>query len=558
MWVCTSTFAFLFSHVSTEYITIIRRAGKPDLGIGSGEIVTMYAWGLYNRNIINHKHHKSPPPPHHTTSDNIASRCRCRASRLRMCQAMAIPAARRRRRPCRAGTARSAFDASNMFSAMRGRIRRKSPFNAPAARHLGDGMRSFLKLIWSILFLLILTFRDLLVRHDKLVHLNEGKKEANPNQPPATRNKVAVKAQMSPPNTATIPNLIDPDLLAQQTSYSQLADMRGRAPDATMQHRLPCSLDLLSDAATHIASSGNHQLPSIIPQLAQSGQERMEPESKRARTTSFNSRGQDEVTMKNSAYHPGGDVGLLGDYNIFLDDFGISSHVFPPLDTEVPVAMWSRPQGHEQSYGYGDQQRGNHDVLHNNNDQHQYGRFVSRLSSTQPDYQDPSNGSRANEDNRNGPPWKVSSQDHRYIQSKLDDFAAVLPKGFELPSRHTLSRFLEGYINGFHEHLPFLHIPTVQLANLAPELLLAIAAIGAQYRFEEHRGYRLWYASRAVAVEQTRRRSSSQVLEILSPPATYRSESAGLSPPSTARNQSIAEVSGISRNGSEGNGIDTL
>lgn len=258
--------------------------------------------------------------------------------------------------------------------------------------------------------------------------------------------------------------------------------------------------------------------------------------------------------MKSSGYHPTHDAALLGDYNIFLDDFNISSHVFPPLDTEVPVGPWSRPHGPEHGYGYADHQRQNSDSMHANHDQNQYGRYDTRLPSTQSDYQDASDRSRAAEDNRNGPPWKVSSQDHRYIQNKLDDFSAVLPKGFEFPSRYTLSRFLEGYINGFHEHLPFLHIPTLQAANLAPELLLALAAIGAQYRFEGHRGNGLWYAACAVAMEQTRRRSSSQVLEITSPPMTYRSESAGLSPPSTARNPSIAEISGPSRNSSEGNG----
>lgn len=397
------------------------------------------------------------------------------------------------------------------------------------------------------------------MRHEKLVHLNEANRdnEHNHSHVGAQRAHIPMKqAQMSPSNTAAIPNLIDPDLLAQQNGGYQMGTMQPRIPDASIQQRLPCSLDLLSDAATHIASSSHHQLPSIMPLIQ--NQDQMDHNGKRARTESFNSRHQDEAMGKTlQGYHQqgsGGDNGLLGDYNILLDDFGISSHVFPPID--VPVAMWARPEAPPHSFsGYPDPQRDSNNQFAQHDQQ--FGRYPPRLSQPS-EYPDSLNGAGGASEGRVGPPWKISSQDHRYIQSKLDDFAGVLPKTFELPSRHTLSRFLEGYVNGFNEHVPFLHIPTVQIVNLAPELILALAAIGAQYRFEGHRGNGLWYASRAVAVEQARRRASSSVMEILSPPTTYRSESAGLSPPSTARNPSIAEIGGMSRNGSEGNGIDAL
>jgi len=135
---------------------IIRRAGKPR-SVKSGDPI----WGnctyvclgtLQSQHHHHHHHHHHHNHHHHLTTTTttpatssyiIASRCRCRASRVRIWQAMAIPTAGRRRRRCRAGIARSAFDGSSMYSAMRGRIRRKSPSNAPAARHLGDGMLSF-------------------------------------------------------------------------------------------------------------------------------------------------------------------------------------------------------------------------------------------------------------------------------------------------------------------------------------------------------------------------------------------------------------------------------
>ncbi|KFY85089.1 hypothetical protein V500_08719 [Pseudogymnoascus sp. VKM F-4518 (FW-2643)] len=205
--------------------------------------------------------------------------------------------------------------------------------------------------------------RDLLVRHEKLVHLNENKHDANRHHvATAAARANAAKAQSRPQITAAIPNLIDPDLLAQQSNYPPIQDLRARPPqEVSIQppqqppQRLPCSLDLLSDAATHIASSNNHsnQLPPIHSLHQDSS---AEPESKRARTTSFNSRAGPEDGVRRGSYHHHHATlseapqpqPLLGDYNIFLDDFGISSHVFPPIDTEAPGGTtWARPMAHE-------------------------------------------------------------------------------------------------------------------------------------------------------------------------------------------------------------------
>lgn len=210
---------------------------------------------------------------------------------------------------------------------------------------------------------------------------------------------------------------------------------------------------------------------------------------------------------------------------------------------------WARPMAQE---GYADPSRQSYDSrVGGPPEQGQNNRFDSRFSSIASEYQSPPQHPRTGEDIRAAaaaaaaaaPPWKVSSQEHRHMQSKLDDFAGVLPGGFEFPSRYTLSRFLEGYFNGFHEHVPLLHVPTLSVAALAPELLLTLVAIGAQYRFEAQRGNGLWYAARAVAVEQARRRDSAMVAEIVSPPLTCGSESAGLSPPPTGR--SLAEGAGV-------------
>ena len=116
---------------------------------------------------------------------------------------------------------------------------------------------------------------------------------------------------------------------------------------------------------------------------------------------------------------------------------------------------------------------------------------------------------------------------------KLEDFPNVLPKDCVLPSRHTLSRYMEGCIKGLLEHLPFLHVPTFSLASSAPELVLAMAAVGAQFRFEGHNANILFYAAEAVVLEQVRRRASINAAQILSYPrhSTFRSHSG--SPAST-------------------------
>lgn len=103
------------------------------------------------------------------------------------------------------------------------------------------------------------------------------------------------------------------------------------------------------------------------------------------------------------------------------------------------------------------------------------------------------------------PPWNVNDVQHEKMQNALQTFEHVLP-GFILPSRHTLTRYISGYFHGFHDHLPFIHVPTFRLDECAPELLLAMAAVGAQHRFENKSGLKLFDAARAVAFEQRRRR----------------------------------------------------
>lgn len=104
-------------------------------------------------------------------------------------------------------------------------------------------------------------------------------------------------------------------------------------------------------------------------------------------------------------------------------------------------------------------------------------------------------------------PWKIAPSDYATLSNHIRKLAHSLPPSFSLPSRYTLSRFLEGYFRGFHDHLPFLHIPSLSILSLGPELILALAAAGAFYRFEKRKGYELYHAARSTLNWRLERRN---------------------------------------------------
>tara|TARA_R110002003_G_scaffold111_19_gene9549 strand:+ start:139 stop:1197 length:1059 start_codon:yes stop_codon:yes gene_type:complete len=107
---------------------------------------------------------------------------------------------------------------------------------------------------------------------------------------------------------------------------------------------------------------------------------------------------------------------------------------------------------------------------------------------------------------RQRPLADISHHDRQTIIEKLEEFSDVLPNGFKLPTRLALCRYIAAYITGFHEHMPFLHIPTMSIQSCSIELILALAAIGAQYTFEGEKGVELFSVSRSIATQRIRRR----------------------------------------------------
>ncbi|KAJ5992472.1 hypothetical protein N7451_008196 [Penicillium sp. IBT 35674x] len=99
------------------------------------------------------------------------------------------------------------------------------------------------------------------------------------------------------------------------------------------------------------------------------------------------------------------------------------------------------------------------------------------------------------------------SEDQRFrLAASLEDFRNVIPD-FTLPSRHTLTRYLTSYFEGFQPHIPFIHIPTFRFNECSPELILAMMTIGAQYRFEHRTAEKIFHVSKAVLYERMARES---------------------------------------------------
>lgn len=320
-----------------------------------------------------------------------------------------------------------------------------------------------------------------------------------------------------------------------QANVMQSSVVASLPPDPRLSSRAPaCNLDLLSDAATHMASGGEAGTmpPAIMPGLAPPPGDTARvkpaygvamPYADRARDDSE----PDPGVMTGGYPAPAGHAGhaaqaSFDDYNLFLDDYTTCSHFLPPaLEAEQSFGIWSRPV--PEMAGRGPSKPSS--------------TFPSRFSSVQPDARDGHDGgARGHEDLMRPPTWRISALDHSVIKNRLDEFSPVLPDDFVCPSRHTLTRFLEGYVHGFHEDLPFLHTPTFSPTDVSPELLLGMLATGAQYRFETSRGHALWYAAKAVALEQVRRRHSHEVHGLLLPTrAAYSPHSTRPSPSSAFR-----------------------
>ncbi|KAL4787693.1 fungal-specific transcription factor domain-containing protein [Aspergillus varians] len=72
-----------------------------------------------------------------------------------------------------------------------------------------------------------------------------------------------------------------------------------------------------------------------------------------------------------------------------------------------------------------------------------------------------------------------------------------------LPSCHSLSRFVNGFFDGFYPHLPMVHIPTFRIDECEPEILLAMCALGAEFRHENQKAVLLFHAAKDMLQQKS-------------------------------------------------------
>ena len=243
----------------------------------------------------------------------------------------------------------------------------------------------------------------------------------------------------------------------------------------------------------------------------------------------------DQMMLGNfSTYqYPGADAFDLFDVNdTFLENVDLSSFFLNPDFSfdQNQFNQWHGTYGNETSAPTPQQPK----ALRPNEqqtEQSSISRFGSPLPSVRPEgkpsgkqYRDVSEHAKTN------PCWKLSSSQYETIRDNLARLSEALPADFILPSRLAVSRYIEGCIKGVLEHVPMVHIPTWSATSCAPDLLLAMLAIGAQYRFEDRAAFPLFYAAKAAVGYQVRLMKKESPVDDRSRAPSLRRESSTTSP----------------------------
>ncbi|KAK1761856.1 hypothetical protein QBC33DRAFT_574672 [Phialemonium atrogriseum] len=202
------------------------------------------------------------------------------------------------------------------------------------------------------------------------------------------------------------------------------------------------------------------------------------------------------------------------DFTSFMDSVPLPNHIFSP--THQPLPAFFPDLGLPWAVSYPEADPGWPSELRmqapNTAEESAsaLSTYGSRLPSLQPENTppDPQNSSRGagrgTQDH-----LVVSAQDRDRLIHELSCFSSCVPDGFVLPSKHALSRFVAAYFNAFHEHYPFLHVPTLRMGSISVELFIAVAAVGARYSREPEVGVELFHLAKAIVLERIRRRRAA-------------------------------------------------
>lgn len=96
---------------------------------------------------------------------------------------------------------------------------------------------------------------------------------------------------------------------------------------------------------------------------------------------------------------------------------------------------------------------------------------------------------------------EMTVDDLKVLEDGLRPFRSLL-NDFTLPSLRTLIRHIDVWRTSLVSHFPVIHLPTFQVGHCIPELILAMAALGAVGTMEENLSKKLYRAARSIALQR--------------------------------------------------------
>lgn len=343
------------------------------------------------------------------------------------------------------------------------------------------------------------TRSDLLVRHERLTHKNQNKDPMYMDNSIAHEQRPAKRIRTSSETTTHMSEV--PNIMTATTTTVNMEMQPPPHPQST------------AVAPMHYSSNDEYSLAALsmaaeyqsLQGTMSNGDAHYPASTAMPHTSPSMSQPIEQPMLHVAAVESNGSDPSLDNLGAFLDNEPLTSYRFASIiNTEQPMPFFS-----PESFGYSNDilPQASTSVFPNSVPEQGPGeeantasRFGSRLPSLQPDDIPTRNSHRSFAD--------ISLTDRQKILDKLEEFPNTTCAEFKLPTRLALCRYLAAYINGFHEHMPFLHIPTMSVDSCSIELLLAMAAIGAQYTFEGEKGVELFNVSRAISTVRIRRRDA--------------------------------------------------
>ena len=374
---------------------------------------------------------------------------------------------------------------------MREPIPRKRPSSAPVAGLLLDGrFYSATVLFYANLI------RDLLTRHERSAHgrrMTGRRRRVTPADSPGAGSSISLPQDtaesslgmlQTPPLTRQSPNdpvvettIDNPSAVVGKNGLNNSGERVHFPDDDSIQRIYGYSKHLPPTSNVIDHPSSVESVPSLEEVLQASNL--LEP---RGLSSSFF---QDDT--------------FLDEHNVFLDDFDFTFSANEPI---FQASRWDLSANLTNVGPTTNQQTANDAYDCAAESSEEYNPSLSRFGSPFPSLE--ANGlsqtktTGARETARPPFPRKILAEEYKVLVAKLQQWEGVLPPGFALPSRHTLSRFLDGCFFGLLEHLPCVHVPTLSIEDASLELILAMAAIGAEFRFDKTWALDLFYAARAI------------------------------------------------------------